>query len=759
MGNPLRVLIVEDSKDDALLVIRELERGGYDTMFERVETAEAMATALDEQVWDIILVDYHLPHFSASGALKLIHKDKLDLPFIVISDAVGEETAVAVMKSGAHDYLMKSNLTRLVPAVERELYEAEVRKERRHTQEELQIAEQNFRNSLDNSPLGICIAAMEGELLYANQAILDIYGYSSLEEMKAVPKKRHYTSESYAEYKERRESGKPTPSNYEVSIIRKDGKIRHLTAFHKAVVWNGEVQFQTIYQDVTEGKQAVEALRESEEKFAKAFRASPDAISIVTVDDGRIIDVNEGFTRFTGYSPEEAIGKTSVELGLWAKPEEHDRLLSLLNKHVRFSNEEFSSRMKSGEVRIGLFSTEILNIGGRQCRMSVIRDITERKQAEEKEEQLQQELILTSRLATVGKMAAGIAHEINNPLTGVIGFSGLLLKKAIPEDIRNDVNIIYDGAQRIASITSRMLTFARQNRSERTSTNINDIIENTLAMRSYEMKSSNIKVTTELAPDLPVTTVDTGQMQQVFLNIILNAEIEMKKAHQGGNLTVKTERINNTIRVSFKDDGLGMPKKNLERIFEPFFTTREVGEGTGLGLSVSYGIVTQHGGKIYAKSRLGKGATFIVELPVVTKTEQLKLAEPAAEKKKLSGAKILVVDDEPMVQDLLNEILSDEGCKVEIVENGDDALERLGSKDYDVILLDVKLPGLSGIELYEHIQRTAKSLASRVVFVTGDVMSADTMTYVLSAGVPYITKPFDAEQLLKGIDRILSQKS
>jgi CheY-like chemotaxis protein len=304
-----------------------------------------------------------------------------------------------------------------------------------------------------------------------------------------------------------------------------------------------------------------------------------------------------------------------------------------------------------------------------------------------------------------------------------------------------------------------MLTFARQNKPERISTNINDIIETTLTIRSYEMKSSNIKVTTKLATNLPVTLVDAGQMQQVFLNIILNAEIEMKKAHKGGNLTVKTERINNTIRVSFKDDGPGIPKKNLDRIFEPFFTTREVGEGAGLGLSVSYGIVTQHGGKIYARSRLGKGATFIVELPIVNEAEQLRLAEPAAEKKKVAGAKILVVDDEPVVQDLLNDVLGDEGYKVEIVENGDDALERLGSKDYDVILLDIKLPGMSGIELYEHIQKTAKSLASRVIFVTGDVLSADTMTYVLSAGIPYITKPFEAEQLLNGIGHILSQKS
>ena len=201
MAKPLRVLIVEDSEDDALLVIRELERGSYDTTSERVETAEAMTDALEKQVWDIIIADYKLPHFSAPEALELFHQSGLDLPFIVISGTIGEETAVAIMKDGAHDYLMKDNLKRLVPAIERELHEVEVRKERKLVQEELQIAEQNFRNSIDNSPLGIRIVTAEGELLYTNQAILDIYGYNSVEELKATPTKEHYTPKSYAKHR------------------------------------------------------------------------------------------------------------------------------------------------------------------------------------------------------------------------------------------------------------------------------------------------------------------------------------------------------------------------------------------------------------------------------------------------------------------------------------------------------------------------------------------------------------------------------
>ncbi|MFC2000719.1 response regulator, partial [Chloroflexota bacterium] len=385
----------------------------------------------------------------------------------------------------------------------------------------------------------------------------------------------------------------------------------------------------------------------------------------------------------------------------------------------------------------------------------VFRDITERKQAEEKEQQLQKELNLASKLVTIGEMSAGIAHEINNPLTGVIGFSELLMSKDIPEDARRDVNLIHEGAKRVASVTDRMLTFARNYKPERASTNINKIIETTLAMRTYAMESSSIKLTTRLDPDLPVIIADPSQLQQVFLNIILNAEKEMLAAHGRGNLLVQTERIDNTIRISFTDDGLGISRENLDKLFNPFFTTREIGQGTGLGLSVSYGIVTGHGGKIYAESRLGEGATFFIEIPIIIDTEQLILTEPTVEPERVSGAKILVVDDEPIVQQFLSEMLSKEGHEVEVIDNGDDALEKLGSEDFDVILLDIKLPGKNGIEIYKHIRKTAKSLVRKVVFISGDVMNKDTTFFLSRNKASYISKPFDVEQLKNIIDRVL----
>jgi len=386
------------------------------------------------------------------------------------------------------------------------------------------------------------------------------------------------------------------------------------------------------------------------------------------------------------------------------------------------------------------------------------RDITERKRMEEERRELERKAHLASRLASVGEMASGIAHEINNPLTGVIGYAQLLMGRDIPQDIKADLQVIHDGAQRVAGIVKRLLTFAGQQKPGLGYVDINDVIETTLALRTYELETSNIKVATYLDTQLPQTIGDGGQLQQVFLNLVINAEAEMKLAHGKGNLLIKTETVDNTIRISFEDDGPGIKKENLERIFDPFFTTREVGQGTGLGLSVCHGIVAEHGGTITVESQLRKGATFTVELPVVTGAEQLKLAEPDAEEsERAAGGRILVVDDEPTVLSFLSEALTDEGYEVEAVDNASDALERIKSQRYSLILLDIKMPGMSGSELYRRIQKIARSLARRVVFITGDVIGASTTAFLSRTKAPYIAKPFDAEQLKREVNRMLAE--
>ena len=239
----------------------------------------------------------------------------------------------------------------------------------------------------------------------------------------------------------------------------------------------------------------------------------------------------------------------------------------------------------------------------------VARDVTKQKRMEE-------QLIMTDRLASIGELSSGIAHELNNPLTSVIGFSQLLMEGEVPEDIKKDLGIVYSEAQRAAAIVKNLLTFARKHAPVKQLSQVNTVIEDVLRLRAYEEKVNNIEVESRLAPNLPETMIDHFQMQQVFLNIVVNAEFAMQEAHQRGKLIIITERSDGIIRITFTDDGPGISQENLKHIFDPFFTTKEVGKGTGLGLSICHGIVTEHGGKIYARSKEGMGASFIIELPI-----------------------------------------------------------------------------------------------------------------------------------------------
>jgi signal transduction histidine kinase len=223
---------------------------------------------------------------------------------------------------------------------------------------------------------------------------------------------------------------------------------------------------------------------------------------------------------------------------------------------------------------------------------------------------------MNDRLASIGELSSGIAHELNNPLTSVIGFSQLLMDGDVPANMKEELGIVYSEAQRAAVIVKNLLTFARKHAPVKQLSQVNTVVEDVLHLRSYEQKVNNIEVEKHLAPNLPEIMMDHFQMQQVFLNIIVNAEAAMLEAHNKGKLIITTEKSEGVITVTFTDDGPGIATENLKRIFDPFFTTKEVGKGTGLGLSICHGIVTEHGGKVYAKSENRQGTTFVVELPV-----------------------------------------------------------------------------------------------------------------------------------------------
>ena len=231
----------------------------------------------------------------------------------------------------------------------------------------------------------------------------------------------------------------------------------------------------------------------------------------------------------------------------------------------------------------------------------------------------------------------------------------------------------------------------------------------------------------------------------------------MKLAHGKGTLWVTTECDDNTIRISFRDDGPGIAEENLGRVFDPFFTTRGVGQGTGLGLSVCHGIISEHNGRIYTKSKFGKGATFIVELPVVAAEKQAESGETGEEHERNGGQKILVVDDEPVVLEFIRDALVGEGYVVETMNSAEPALAMIRKKEYSLILLDIKLPGMSGIEVYKYIQQESPSLVEKIVFITGDIMGPDTKEFLSRTKAHCIPKPFNHEQLTKEVARILSR--
>ncbi|MCJ7515644.1 MAG: ATP-binding protein [Dehalococcoidia bacterium] len=499
-------------------------------------------------------------------------------------------------------------------------------------------------------------------------------------------------------------------------------------------------------------------LQEARDKYLNLYDFAPTGYFILD-HNSLIVDVNLAGSELLGSEKHRLIG---TQFTSSISPDSQDAFYFHWREVLK-TGAKSSCELKMLKADGTLFPAQLIRMAMpekdgniNQFRTAVI-DITERKQAEEALRQLEQKAQLVSRLASVGELASGVAHEINNPLTGVIGYAQLLMdREDVPSDIRSDLAAINDGAQRVAGIVKRLLTFSRQTKPERKLVDINELIESTLILRAYHFRVNDIEVVTLLATDVLETVADPGQIQQVLLNLIVNAETEMKLAHGKGKLIITTKKSDNTIKICFQDNGPGIKPEVMDKIFNPFFTTREVGEGTGLGLSICHGIVTEHRGRIWAESEPGKGATFIMELPVVTAAEQPKPSEPVVEEpEKVAKARILVVDYEQIIRDFVKRVLAGEGYEVETANNAAAALKKIESKRYSLILVAIKMPGMDGVELYKCIQKIARSLARRVVFITGDVMGADTEKFLSETKVAHIDKPFDAEQLSREVKRAL----
>ncbi len=602
-------------------------------------------------------------------------------------------------------------------------------------------SEGRYRNLFESATDAIYTLDVHGAFTSANQATCELTGRDAasllghstrrmLVDKEVITVNRHFLRALDGE-----------AERYECTILRPDGERRTISVTNTPIRRGDDiVGVLGVARDVTDERARAAALARSEARYTRLVESATDAI--FTVDqEGRFTAVNRSLEDAVGRPREALLGASFAEL---VAPDELPAALRLLREAYDGgrSRGAFRYRGVDGELRHGsVIMSPVFEDGRVTGALGILRDVTD-------EQRLTEQLLQQEKLAAVGQLVSGVAHELNNPLAGVMAFAQLLLASpGMEEEPRQAVETIHREAKRAAKIVTNLLTFARQQPAERASAQLNDIVTDTLELRRYGLRTAGIDVSVELEAGLPATWADPHQLQQVVLNLLVNAEHALAEVEGERRLRVCTGRDAGNITFSVSDNGPGVARDQVDRIFNPFFTTKPVGQGTGLGLSISDGIVREHGGRISVETTPGGGATFTVTLPVVK--------HPAAPARALEedsgvpapGRRMLVVDDEPAMRAAVSGFLVSLGNEVTVAANGAEARALLAANEYDVVLLDLRMPDLGGEALYrELVDRDARH-ARRVVFVTGDLQSDAAQRFLGESGRPVIGKPFQLDDL------------
>ena len=399
---------------------------------------------------------------------------------------------------------------------------------------------------------------------------------------------------------------------------------------------------------------------------------------------------------------------------------------------------------------------------------AIVRDVSERKKRDDQSRDGRYQMLQAEKMAALGQTISGVAHELNNPLATILSWSERLAERNVDDKTRQGLEVILGEAERAARIVRNLLTFARKRQTTRAMVDLNQVVRETLALRAYEQKVSNILVVEALATGLPEVFVDGHQIKQVLLNLIINAEQACLGANGRGTIVVRTmhDQDRGSAVLEVNDDGPGIPEDRQGKVFDPFFTTKEVGQGTGLGLTVAYAIAREHGGRIWLESKpIGKdsgdktGTSFFVELPVSGQhlnPPATRAAQQPISLEAFKGLRVLVVEDEPALAQAVAEALGDAGFVVDRASDGEEGLTRLTEANYDLIVCDLKMPRIDGMQFYRAMAAATPALARRVIFVTGDVAGTDAERFLEETGCRWLSKPFRLGDLLRSARDTLS---
>jgi PAS domain S-box-containing protein len=758
----IRVLHLEDEDNDAELVAAALASDPIACDITRVTNEVEFRAALKGGAFDLILADYALPTFDGVTALAIARKEVPHVPFIILSGTLGEELAIEILKTGATDYVLKDRLSRLVPSVKRALREAASERERREAETALKDNQKRLDFALRASRMGVWSWDVEEDAFRGDERMSELLGADP----GRTPSDIHgFLSHVHHEDRDRVESEilaareRKVEFHVEYRVATGDATGRHLAT-----------RGQFLIDPVTERDRAIGVswditnvrLEEQQRRLLSTVLESATNGVMITDADGRISWVNSAFTELTGYTLAEVRGENPRMFKSGKHDEDFYRVMwETLSRGVPWHG-QMINRRKDGTLYTE--ETVICPVRGAYGETTSFvcmkRDITF-------EVDLTRQLHQAQRLEAVGRLAGGVAHDFNNILTVISGNADLALADLPPDDpMTQAFHEIADASRRAASLTRQLLAFSRKQILQPRVLVLNELVTATEKMLR-RLIGEDVKLKTRLQPELGSVLADPGQLEQILMNLAVNARDAMPR---GGEILFETENIDlhetqtgsggvrmhsgRYVMLTVSDTGEGMDEETQSRIFEPFFTTKEKGKGTGLGLATVYGIVKQSGGYIWTKSELGKGTSFQIYFPQVENTpERVEKDVPLAFTR--GGETILVVEDEEVVLKLARSILERTGYKVLTARNGVEALRILEEhrEPLHLLLTDVVMPGMSGRALADASQSLRQDL--RVLFTSGYTDDAIVHHGVLQAGAHLLEKPYSRKTLLAAVRNVL----